>query len=142
MTTSARITDAELAKTYILAGKAIVTLRSSRTGTRFTFRIRRAKGNGPYFVSVLTGPDNTSAYSYHGTLFEVEGDVVVTGRSKVSADAPSAKAFAWSWRKLRVGQLPAELEIFHSGRCGRCGRALTTPESVTRGIGPECAKRI
>lgn len=27
------------------------------------------------------------------------------------------------------------------GRCERCGRTLTDPDSVTRGIGPECARR-
>lgn len=141
MTTEARIIDAQAAKAYILAGKAIVTLRSVRTGVRFTFRVTRAKGDGPYFVSVLTGPDNTTSYSYHGTLFDVEGDVVVTSKSRVTAEAPSAKAFAWSWRKLREGQFPAELEVFHSGRCGRCGRLLTDPDSVTVGLGPICRGR-
>jgi hypothetical protein len=28
---------------------------------------------------------------------------------------------------------------FHSGRCGICGRVLSDPESVKRGIGPDCA---
>lgn len=30
-----------------------------------------------------------------------------------------------------------------SGRCGDCGKALTDPESIERGIGPDCAaKRV
>lgn len=30
---------------------------------------------------------------------------------------------------------------FHSGRCGVCGRLLSNPESVERGIGPDCASK-
>lgn len=30
------------------------------------------------------------------------------------------------------------MNFYHMGICGRCGRALTTPESITRGIGPVC----
>lgn len=28
-----------------------------------------------------------------------------------------------------------------AGRCSRCGRELSDPRSVQRGIGPECVKR-
>ena len=34
------------------------------------------------------------------------------------------------------------LEVWHEGRCGRCNRALTVPESIASGIGPECAKHV
>jgi hypothetical protein len=29
-----------------------------------------------------------------------------------------------------------------SGRCGLCGRKLTDPESVERGIGPDCVQKL
>ena len=35
--------------------------------------------------------------------------------------------------------LPKTVEVWHEGICGRCGRKLTVPESVERGLGPECA---
>jgi hypothetical protein len=41
-------------------------------------------------------------------------------------------------REDHTGVLGRLLEVWHEGRCGRCGRALTVPESVERGIGPEC----
>jgi len=38
-----------------------------------------------------------------------------------------------------TGQPTAEgLEIFEENHCGRCGRALTDPESIAIGIGPDC----
>lgn len=36
------------------------------------------------------------------------------------------------------GVIPPSLEVWHEGRCGRCGRALTVPESIASGIGPVC----
>jgi hypothetical protein len=35
-----------------------------------------------------------------------------------------------------------ELAVYHEGRCGACGRRLTTPESISSGLGPVCAGRI
>ena len=32
--------------------------------------------------------------------------------------------------------------LHHEGRCCRCGRVLSTPESCDRGIGPECWKHL
>lgn len=34
------------------------------------------------------------------------------------------------------------VEIWHEGKCGRCGRQLTVPESIESGFGPECVKMI
>jgi hypothetical protein len=31
-----------------------------------------------------------------------------------------------------------EAELALAGRCRRCGRALSDPESVRRGVGPDC----
>ncbi|HEY2304185.1 MAG TPA: DUF6011 domain-containing protein [Acidimicrobiales bacterium] len=31
-----------------------------------------------------------------------------------------------------------EADLAAAGRCRRCGRALADPESVSRGIGPDC----
>ena len=33
-------------------------------------------------------------------------------------------------------------EIMHEGRCCRCNRTLTHPDSIKTGIGPECAKHF
>jgi len=56
----------------------------------------------------------------------------------VGADAANFRAFDWLTRRLRQGAaLPAGVEVWHDGCCGRCGRRLTDPGSVERGIGPE-----
>ena len=131
---------------FLLSGNAIATFVSKRTGTRFTYRIQAPREPRRYqwinnFVSVLTGPDNSRDYEFLGTLQGDERAFVHAASSRIAADAPAVRAFAWAWLWLRRDVMPEELEIHHEGRCGRCGRRLTTPESITRGIGPECAQK-
>ena len=55
---------------FITAGNALFTLENTATGNRFTFRVRQPGDDKPHFVSVLTGADNESDYTFHGTIFE------------------------------------------------------------------------
>lgn len=138
-----QVTDAATALRFMLAGNAYFTLVSKRTGTRFTYRVgmpKKARGSDQpwYYVSLLNGPDNTSNYTWMGTILNNGG----YRYAKVGKDAASSKAFLWLLARLQAGVFPAEVEFWHEGRCGRCGRMLTVPASVARGIGPECAGRL
>ena len=141
---------------FILAGKAIFTIRNRETGNRFTFKVSKAKNNGDrkykkqaWFVSVLTGPDNNVCYQFFGTIFKDEKEVLSynvssKSRGKTGKIAISKSAFAWFFRRLNSTEhsFPQNLEVFHAGRCGRCGRLLTVPESIKSGYGPECVGKV
>lgn len=125
---------------FASAGKATLTIESRETGTRFTYRIKCPEDRGILFVSVLSGADNESAYSYFGYIRR--GIFFYGGqKAKCGPDAPSVKAFAWTWKRLMQDRIPANVRIWHEGRCGRCGRKLTVPSSIASGLGPECATR-
>jgi hypothetical protein len=140
------------ARDFILAGNAIVTLQSRKTSVRFTYRVRRAGVLGaltddrrPWFVSVLNGPDNEEDYVFLGTIFwrktwGVDRSYYHGRKSRIVLTAPSAKAFAWAWELIAQGKAPPDCEVWHEGRCGKCGRTLTVPESIARGLGPICAR--
>lgn len=132
---------ADVAREFILAGNARFTIVSKRSGQRFTYRVRQPKGKPVHFVQLLRGPNNGNDYKFFGTIFQDER-FVHSFKSGIGADAPSAKAFAWFWQQVRASKLPDSVECWHEGRCGRCGRALTVPSSVQRGIGPECVGYI
>jgi hypothetical protein len=142
MEQEARMTDVTAIQRFIFAGNATLTVRSARSGARFTYKISEGNANSPrkplYFVRVLNGPDNESNFGYLGYI---KDNTFIHGKEKAVAkeDAPSVVAFRWSFSQIMCGTLPAELEIWHEGRCGRCGRKLTVPESVATGLGPECA---
>lgn len=146
---SGQLTAAEAALNYILAGNAYFTLRSKKTGTRFTFRAgkpKKAQKNSEdfWYLSLLNGPDNEANYTYAANMKRDALGLHVwhTSKTKVTAEAPSMVAFNWVMDSLMKNHLPTTLEIWHEGRCGRCGKKLTVPESVERGIGPECASKM
>lgn len=126
----------------------------------------------PIWVSVLGGPEggylylpdpnpamgerftgheqvtpDRRAWSFMGTIWPEEGrpwKYNHSAKSKLPETDPAVKATAWIARMLpfSVDHLMKEADWWHEGRCGRCGRRLTVPESIESGFGPECARRI
>lgn len=143
---------AQAALKFILGGNAYFTVRSLKTGTRYTFRVSIApkkegacswchsqvcKCTRPYFVSFLSGPENTVDYTYLGWIKNYQFDV--TRKSERFKDSTVFKAFRYIFEHLVRRELPPQTKIWHEGRCGVCGRPLTVPESIESGIGPVCA---
>lgn len=124
---------------FMLAGNAVFTLTNKKTGNHFTYRIT-SKENTPHFVSLLTGPDNTHDYTFLGTIFDGK-EYRHSRKSVVGEDAQGVKVFKWAFQRLLNGGLPEGVEVKHCGYCGACGRLLTTPESLTLGFGPHCARK-
>jgi len=131
-----QITSPSAAMQYILAGKSFITLVSLTSGNRYTYKIERNPNDtDAYFVSLLNGPDNWSNYQYIGLIRN--GSFARTAKSRVSADAPSFIGFDYCFKQLSSGTING-FEVWHEGKCGRCGRKLTVPESIASGFGPEC----
>lgn len=140
---------ANIGRDFILAGRATFTMVGN--DARYTYRVSRKDpepgspyGNNPtFFVGLLTGPDNTSDYRYLGICDPDTGYVRLTRNSKLTLSAPAVKAIQWALPKLFAGvTMPPSFSVHHEGHCGRCGRALTVPESILTGIGPECAAKM
>lgn len=146
---SGQIKSAHDARAYILGGGSethCVNVTLVGRETRYTYRVAPCRERaGLWFVSVMYGADNESAYVYIGTLRTVAGgDIKYTHgtKSKLVATDKRSLAFAWVWDNIERGnRLPPGAEIWHDGRCCRCGRLLTVPGNVERGIGPECATK-
>jgi hypothetical protein len=164
MTSAPLPSDPAAQRAFVLAGRAVFTVQNAATGGRFTYRVSRGKTPMLWFVSVLSGCDNEHDYSYLGTVrgplpvIRMQSDLDQVWaksrapfkyhfrrglKSPVRADAPSVIAFRWLWDKhLAAGRpLPPSVTLYHQGRCGKCGRPLTVPSSVTAGYGPECQGR-
>lgn len=151
----AQLSDLAALRRFIEGGKASFTMVSKKTGERLTFLARRPKedplrpGLRPIWMSVLTGPNNTTDYGFLGTLW-VKRNGTATYRpgamTRIGPEAPSQRAVQWIADGLSAPNGGAVLfrhaEFWHEGRCGRCGRKLTVPESVASGFGPECIGRI
>ena len=113
----------------------------SPSGEHRTFRVSTWKNadRPTRSVGLLVGSDNEASYKGFGFVQD-DGRIIV-------------------WKSCRGGQfdkLARMLEdlfsedsrfkargmtVEESRECLRCGRTLTTPQSITDGIGPECAKK-
>jgi hypothetical protein len=135
-----QLTTIETICQFMFAGNATLTLRSKKTGARYTYQVRESDDGHCHFISLLSGENNEGDFVYLGHF---RGGVYSHGRkSSIGAEAPSAKAFTWFAAKILRSQLPAELEVWHEGRCGHCNRKLTTPESCGTGFGPDCSEKL
>ena len=140
---------------FMLGGNATFTLVEG--DERFTYQVKSAKrdreknwstGNqdkSKYFVSLLTGPSNTSDYQYMGMLNQnIDGAYQFgpTKASKITSEAKSFQLLTRLWRGVEHACVrPPMIEFWHEGHCCMCGRRLTVPESIASGIGPECASK-
>ena len=129
------------ARAFITAGRATFTLEGR--DARYTFRVNRSEDGGAYFVSLLTGPDNTADYTYVGLLAIGSGYLHLTRKSTYTPKSTPVIALRWALPIVWRGDtLPTPARLMHIGKCGRCGRALTVPSSIDAGIGPECATKL
>jgi hypothetical protein len=103
-----------------------VTIISPRTGDHRTVRIRTQR-SGERVVELLTGPDNFRAFGYFRA-----GGVELFRRHH------GDRFFEWiaKWLKSPRG------EYLFEGRCRKCNRRLTEPESIRCGLGPKCREDI
>jgi hypothetical protein len=128
---------------FFQGGRALFTVANGK-GEHYTFKIRQPKGdNKPFFVSLLTGPNNEGDYTYLGIYNPNDHKVFLTAKSKMNENSTPVKVINWAIGIVASGKtLPEGYSIQHEGRCCRCGRLLTDPTSIELGIGPECGKRF
>lgn len=123
---------------FIKGGNALFTVRSLKTQQRLTFKILKDRNEeGKFKVYVLNGSDNTRNYRLIGILDS--NSPFLQSTSVHVKELPCFIAFDYIYSNLCIGKEMPLLEIWHEGRCCRCGRVLTVPESIAMGIGPECA---
>jgi hypothetical protein len=146
----------------ITAGKCVFTVEvppsfgltmENPPKPHYTYRVKLKKGdpdgkwkNDAYFVGLLTGPDNTRDFTYLGKLIPETGEVRLTSGSKYTDETWPVRIVRKVLARIYANDTDAisaaGWELHHEGRCCRCGRTLTVPESVESGIGPECASKM
>lgn len=115
----------------------IITIKSRSTGEHRTIRIHTQAADakfaaGERVAEILSGPDNTS--DYRGFAFVKSDGSVHLWKKYQDSDF-----YCWLARFLRHPErFLNKVEISFEGKCRRCNRDLTTPESAAAGIGPIC----
>lgn len=139
--TPVRNTQQDLGPEFFQAGKARFTVETPEK--HFTYECDKKtypKGNTHYHLRLLKGPDNRGDYVYLGCIEPLTGHLRMTRKSQHKEDSATVLAINTTLPLLWRGtKLPPGYDVMHSGKCGRCQRPLTVPESVRRGLGPICA---
>jgi hypothetical protein len=137
----------KLSKKFLLAGRALYTVDNG-SGEHYTFKVRLKKGewNGKpsetYFVQVKA-PGGPWPYQYIGILNPDTGHIKCTSKSAFLPGTKEYDVAAWSTQVvIRGTMIPSNYDVRHAGKCGKCAKTLTDPESIERGIGPECWKKM
>lgn len=113
-----------------------ITVNNPATGNHRTFTIKTAQGGnlkGKRIVALLIGSDNTQDYKGFGF---VDGLGFITVWNKYKGTEFDKLADI-----LEHPDKYNKLEYLHEGRCIRCNRKLTHPDSIKLGIGPECLNK-
>jgi hypothetical protein len=97
---------------------------------------------GKQQVSYLFGPDNET--NFKGVGFVSGGEFRPWKSFSETASREFRDRIEDALLAIASGERD-ELRLAYalrSGRCAACGRKLTVPASINRGLGPECAKRF
>lgn len=138
-----RMTDPDAIRTFLYSGRAVFTIRSAASDNHWTFRVTCKRAGDPYFVSLLCGGHD---YHYLGYITDRAGTIEFGYRTSNKSCRPNHdtthSVIRFLLNSLRIGKLHSQFEFFHEGKCGKCGKPLTDPKSIERGLGPTCATRV
>lgn len=133
-----QFTDIHNLTKYVFAGVAVIKLHNSKTDRGFTFKISKNKSNqNLFYIYLLT---HNKHYRFLGGYSFKQG-YIHSFRSVIVDTSLSVKAIQWFFTKLQFGNLLRDfphISVFHVGICGRCGKQITSPESIQTGYGAKC----
>jgi hypothetical protein len=104
--------------------------RAGRQGTEWA-------GEVSYFLNVFV--PQGSKFVFIGVVNPETGDLVSVGRSQFLAGQREYEAAQWAIKSV-MNQAPIEdgYSITHDGRCGKCGRYLTSTGDREAGLHLDC----
>ena len=123
---------------FLFAGDCWFTLQSKRTNRYFTYNIYKKGTSSIWFLKVRDIKNTIysgyirktgNGYKYfHGIDVPIgKGDIRIV-------------AFMWFLEHMNDKDILSKISIRHIGKCCKCGKALTDPQSINLGAGPYCAK--
>jgi len=145
MSTKYKISAEHLSNMIDTEGKKLngapFTVKSKKTGKDYTFKVSQVPFNGHNYIHIKTEREylnfNYTGYFRDGNIVRKNKE---TNKTEV-VNTPAAEAAAWLLRQLKekkFGNLSASVEIYHLGKCLKCGKTLTDSESIEIGFGPIC----
>lgn len=134
-------------RSFILGGKSEFVLLNTKTENHFTYKVEKSENSmgknvlASYYVRVqyeygrmiYAGYLTVDAYNCIKYFQGTKGQFSETSQSIV--------VLLWFLQRQPI-DIPDNMQCMHLGKCGRCGRLLTEPESIRTGFGPTCLEIV
>lgn len=119
--------------TVVQPDGSYLTIRAALKGDNSTMA-------GKVLLSYLNGPDNERSFQACAFI-NPNGSVTLWKRFRDGCQK-YADAYAVVMNSDEDRQAAGEAYALRSGNCYNCGRKLTVPASIHRGLGPDCAAKL
>ncbi len=123
-------------------GRLTATMKSAKTGEHVTLTLHAMKKDGKWEHAIWADATHVFIKRGHG---EYGSDTIGTYYPLTGKLYWKSRDAAWRYAALHTllaattGQQSTDkFNITEASMCGKCGRELTDPESIARGIGPTC----
>jgi len=129
---------------FMYAGKASLTMCNTRNGHKILYKILSFKSSPNMWRVMVNTIYERNKWYYLSCINGDRPERLTNTTSKFKSSDKEWIAFEMLLRHVHTmfrEDIP-HVEITHNGYCARCGKHLHDDESVTRGFGPVCWKKI
>ena len=134
-------------RNFIFAGRSVFTLENKETGNYITFKVKEVKDRnrkvipGQFAIQCKALGDKNYGYEFIGFINTLKSEF--RPRYQGIKEHVGFKTFWWILKNFeRLEDFESKMAMYHEGACATCGMPLTTPESIEKGIGPICERRV
>lgn len=126
---------------FILAGKAEFSIQNLKSGVKYSYKVFRAKDSGNLYFVYVSGGEAKSGYA---GFLSCQNGAYTYSQGKKGTLPSNSPAVAGLMYALSHGVTPLKrpMVMYHHGKCALCGRKLKDAESIVRGFGPDCWKKM
>ena len=137
---------------YVLSGSSEFKLVSGKTSREIFYRVTRksaactGSNNDNQFIYWLYSGESYDSLKYLGSIyFNKNQNCFEFARGKLGVGnkySVEVKAILYFMNRIYSGKFNTNIEIYHNGNCGKCGKKLRNVMSINTGLDPDCAKKV
>ncbi len=117
------------------------TIRSKKSGKDYTFKVSQVPFKNSNYIHIKVETEYLN-FKYMGWF--KDGKIVKKNKDTNTnevVNTPAGEAVSWFLRQMfsnNFNNLNQSVDIFHLGKCLKCGKTLTDSNSIEVGFGPVC----